>query len=256
MTTLIVEDETLAAERLTEMLAEYGSSSIEVVDRLDSIQDVVRFFKSGKSVDLVLLDIQLADGKSFEIFNQINIDVPIIFTTAYDQYALEAFKLHSIDYLLKPIQYEDLVRALEKFKKLSSAGTRLDESDIKALKALLSQSQHTYKQRLLIKSGNILQYKAVDSAAYFFADGKTVYMVEKNDNRKRMLDHTLEELESMLDPKYFFRISRKFIINFDAIMEIKGLISSKLEVKLNQPCEHDLSVSRERAHEFKAWLDR
>ncbi len=255
MRILIVEDETLAAERLTEMLAKYDSSSIEIVDQLDSIQDVVRFFKSGKIVDLVLLDIQLADGKSFEIFNHINIDVPIIFTTAYDQYALEAFKLHSIDYLLKPIQYEDLVRALEKFKKLSS-GTRLNASEIKALKALLSQSQHAYKQRLLIKSGNKLQYKPVDSAAYFFADGKTVYMVEKHENRKRMLDHTLEELESMLDPKYFFRISRKFIVNFDAITEIKGLISSKLEVKLSQSCEHDLSVSRERAHEFKAWLDR
>jgi len=256
MKILIVEDEVLAAERLADMLAEYDPSTIEVVDRLDSIQDVVRFFKSGNIVDLVLLDIQLSDGKSFEIFNHINIDVPIIFTTAYDQYALEAFKLHSIDYLLKPIQYEDLVRALEKLKKLSSPVARLSESEIIALKAILSQTQPPYKQRLLIKSGNKLQYRPVESAAYFFADGKTVYMVEKNDNRKRMLDHTLEELERMLDPAYFFRISRKFIINFEAVTEIKGLISSKLEVKLSQPCEHDLSVSRERAHEFKAWLDR
>ena len=256
MRTLIVEDEVLAAERLTEMLTAYDPTSIEIVDRLDSIQDTIRFFQSEKKIDLVLLDIQLADGKSFEIFNHVNIDAPIIFTTAYDQYALQAFKLHSIDYLLKPIQYEDLVRALEKFKKFSTADTHLNDAEIKALKALLSQAQHVYKQRLLIKSGNKLQYKPVDTAAYFFADGKTVYMVDKSDNRKRMLDHTLEELERMLDPKYFFRISRKFIVNFDAVTEIKGLISSKLEVKLNQPTEHDLSVSRERAHEFKAWLDR
>ncbi len=254
MKALIIEDEVLAAERLTALLAECDSS-IQVIGQLDSIQDVIAYFQSGKNADIVFLDIQLADGKSFEIFDKVRIEVPIIFTTAFDQYALQAFKLHSIDYLLKPIEADDLRNAIEKFKKLSVSKFSLNESEIKALKDLLSQKSQIYKQRILVKAGNKLQYKPTNSVAYFFADGKTVYMIGK-DGRKNMIDHTLEELEQMLNPEHFFRISRKFIVNFEAVTEIKGLISSRLEVKLNQPLEHELLVSRERVHEFKAWLDR
>jgi DNA-binding LytR/AlgR family response regulator len=254
MKALIIEDEVLAAERLTTLLAECDSS-IEVIGQLDSIQDVIAYFQSGKNADIVFLDIQLADGKSFEIFDKVRIEVPIIFTTAFDQYALQAFKLHSIDYLLKPIEVNDLRNAIEKFKKLSAYKISLNESEIKALKDLLSQKSHAYKQRILVKAGNKLQYKPTHSVAYFFADGKTAYMIGK-DGRKNMIDHTLEELEQMLNPENFFRISRKFIVNFEAVTEIKGLISSRLEVKLNQTFEHELLVSRERVHEFKAWLDR
>lgn len=255
MTALVIEDEFLAAERLTALLYECDPS-IEVQGRLDSVQEVIQYFQSGRSADLVFLDIQLADGKSFEIFEKVKIEVPIIFTTAYDQYALQAFKLHSIDYLLKPIQLEDLRKAIDKFKKMSKAVFSLDKSEILALKELLSNANQRYKQRLLIKSGNKLQYKPASTAAYFFADGKIAYMVSKGDGRKSMIDHTLEELERILNPTQFFRISRKFIVSFDSVLEIRGLISSKIEVKLNQTCEHELQVSRDRVHDFKAWLDR
>lgn len=255
MNALIIEDEVEAAERLTNLLHECDPT-INVVQRIDSVHDVINYFSSGKQADLVFMDIQLADGKSFEIFDKITIDSPIIFTTAYDQYALQAFKHYSIDYLLKPIRSEDLSMAIEKLKKVHQPGLKLSDTDILALKELIQQSTTRYKQRLLIKSGNKLQYKPVESIAYFFADGKIVYLVGKGDGKRAIIDHTLEELEEMLNPQFFFRISRKYIVHFESVVEVKGLISSKLEVRLNQPCEHELTVSRERMHDFKAWLDR
>jgi len=255
MNALIIEDEVEAAERLTNLLQECDPD-INIVQRLDSVQDVVSYFSSGKRADLVFMDIQLADGKSFEIFEKVSIESPIIFTTAFDQYALQAFKQHSIDYLLKPIRSEDLRKAIDKLKKVYGSGLRLTEDDIRALKELVQQNNSRFKQRLLIKSGNKLQYKPTNTVAYFFADGKIVYLVGKGDNKRAIIDHTLEELEEILNPDQFFRISRKYIVNFDSVLEVKGLISSKLEVRLHQPSEHELTVSRERMHDFKAWLDR
>ncbi|MFM8835100.1 MAG: LytR/AlgR family response regulator transcription factor, partial [Cytophagales bacterium] len=182
------------------------------------------------------------------------IDSPIIFTTAYDQFTLKAFKLNSIDYLLKPVQTEDLRLALEKLKKLNRKGLNSDELGV--LKEIIKTKGQPYKQRLVIKAGNKIQFKAADEVAYFFADGKEAYMVSRKENRKHLIGYTLEELENILDPKEFFRISRKFIVHADAIAEVKGLISSKLEVKLHQQAEHELAVSRERAQEFKTWLDQ
>ncbi|HPH45432.1 MAG TPA: LytTR family DNA-binding domain-containing protein [Chryseolinea sp.] len=254
MKVLIVEDEPLAAERL-QLLLKICESDVEIIDQIDSVEETVSFFKSGKKIDLLFLDIQLADGKSFEIFDKVKVDVPIIFTTAFDQYAMQAFKVYSIDYLLKPLQQTDLQKALDKFKKLLSP-TALSAEDLVSLKALLAQSTKSYKERFIIKSGNKLHYKPASEVAYFYADGKSAFLVSKKENRKYLVDHTLEELESTLDPKTFFRISRKFILAVDSISEVKGLISTKLEVKLNQPCEHDLSVSRDRAQDFKNWLDR
>lgn len=255
MKALIIEDEVEAAERLSTLLAECDPS-IQVLETIDSVQDVVNYFAAGKRADLVFMDIQLADGKSFEIFDRVTIESPIIFTTAYDQYALQAFKLHSVDYLLKPIQTDDLLNAIKKLRKVYQPEVRLTTADIQALKELVANTGSRYKQRLLIKSGTKLQYKPTDSVCYFFADGKTTYLVSRGDGKKSIIDHTLEELEDMLNPVQFFRISRKYIVNFDCVHEVKGLISSKLEVRLSQPCEHELSVSRERAHEFKQWLDR
>lgn len=255
MNALIIEDEVEAAERLSNLIGECDPS-IKILQTIDSVHDVVNYFNSGQRPDLVFMDIQLADGKSFEIFNHISIDSPIIFTTAYDQYALQAFKLHSIDYLLKPVQSEELSKAIKKLKRVYQPGLQLSPADITALKTIISDASNSYKQRLLIKSGNKLYYKPTNGVCYFFADGKTTYLVGKDDGKRFIIDHTLEELESLLDPKQFFRISRKFIVNFDCVVEIKGLISSKLEVRLNQSCDHELSVSRERAHDLKAWMDR
>jgi len=255
MNAIIVEDEPLAAERLAELLAVAGPE-LSITHRFDSVSDTAAYFKNGGTTDLLFLDIELADGKSFEIFDQAVIRVPIIFTTAYDQYALDAFKLHSIDYLLKPIQQQDLTRALDKLRALKTATSALGERELSALRELLTRTGNGYKERILVKSGNKLQYKPISSIAYFYADGKSAYLVTKGDGMRMLIDHTLEELEQMVDPKLFFRISRKFIVNIDAIAELKGLISSRMEVKLNQPCEHELQVSRDRASDLKDWLDR
>ena len=253
MNALIAEDEVLAREHLEQLIQECDPS-IQVLDRVDSVEDTIRFFQSGKQADLLFLDIQLADGKSFEIFDSVNIDVPIIFTTAYDQYALQAFKLHSIDYLLKPIQRDDLKLALDKHRRVSGNRQLLDK-DIELLKSLVLKSRKEYKERFIIKAGSKLQYKPVQEAAYFFADGKTTFLVTKKENRKYLIDYSLEDLEKELDPKNFFRISRKVIVGIDAIAEIKGLISTRLEVRLQQPSEFDLTVSRDRAQRFKEWLN-
>jgi DNA-binding LytR/AlgR family response regulator len=254
MNVLIAEDEILAAERLQELLQQCAPDAV-VLDHVDSVTEAVAFLKKAKSIDLLLLDIQLADGKSFEIFEKVEIDVPVIFTTAYDQYAIHAFKFHSIDYLLKPIQQDDLRQALTKLRKLSTAKGS-GSIDINALKELLNKTYKPYKERFMIKTGNKLQYKPSSEIAYFFAEGKEAYLVTKTENKKFLIDHTLEDLESLLNPSEFFRISRKFILHVESIREIKGSHSTRLEVKLFQVCEHDLSVSRDRAQDFKAWLDR
>jgi len=254
MKALIIEDELEAAERLTNMI-QACDPSIKVMDTIDSVQDVINYFSTGRDADLVFMDIQLADGKSFEIFDKVKIESPIIFTTAFDQYALQAFKLHSIDYLLKPIQEHDLSLAIQKLRKVYQR-PQLTDHDILKLREIITGADTNYKQRLLIKSGNKLQYKPTSAVSYFFADGKTAYLVG-NDGKKAIIDHTLEELEEkILNPRQFYRISRKYIVNFDAVHEVKGLMSSRLEVKLNQACDHELSVSRERVHDFKIWLDR
>jgi DNA-binding LytR/AlgR family response regulator len=174
MNVVVVEDETLAAERLVRLVQSYDQS-INILHQFDTVAETARFFESKPKVDLLFLDIQLADGKSFSIFEKVQIDTPIIFTTAYDQFAIQAFKLNSIDYLLKPIQESDLIAALEKFKRLSPTSKTLSEDDIKMFKSLLNQSSLGYKERFVVKAGNKLQYKPVNSIAYFYAEGKMAY---------------------------------------------------------------------------------
>lgn len=254
MNVLIVEDEPLAAERLIGLLKKTGETFV-LQGTQESIEEAVTFFSSGGKTDLLFLDIELADGRSFEIFNRVTVDAPIIFTTAYDQYALQAFKHFSIDYLLKPVQQADLNNALAKWKRLGANQENVQQQMNQLKEWLLSERQKP-KERLLIKSGNKLHYKSSEEVAYFFADGKEVYIYTRNENKKFLIDYTLEQLESQLDTQKFFRISRKAIVNAAAIAEVKGLISTRLEVKLNQPCEHELTISRDRSAAFKAWLDR
>jgi DNA-binding LytR/AlgR family response regulator len=254
MNVFLAEDEALAAERLVKMIGDYDPSII-IAQQSDSVSDVIAFLKSGKPVDLMFLDIQLADGKSFEIFNALHTDVPIIFTTAYDQYALKAFKLHSIDYLLKPVQKEELAAAIDKFKRLQTKAA-LTSENIQSLKELIEPKSASFKQRIVVKAGNKLQFRQAEEVSYFFADGKEAYMVTQKENRKHLVGYTLEELEKLLNPDDFFRISRKFIVRADAIAEVKGTMTTRLEVKLSQSIEHSLTVSRERVSDFKKWLDR
>jgi DNA-binding LytR/AlgR family response regulator len=242
MRAIVVEDEELAAERLIDLIKAIDPT-IEIVAQPDTVADTLHFLKTQPVPDVIFLDIQLADGRSFEIFERASIDSPIIFITAYDQFTLKAFKVNSIDYLLKPVQKEDLRLALEKLKKLNRKGLNGDELDL--LKEIIKSKGQSYKQRLVIKAGNKIQFKPAEEVAYFFADGKEAYMVSRKENRKHLIGYTLEELEEILDPRDFFRISRKFIVRADAIAEVKGLISSRLEVKLIQNTEHELAVSRE-----------
>jgi DNA-binding LytR/AlgR family response regulator len=253
MRAIVVEDEELAAERLIDLIKAIDPT-MEIVAQPDTVADTLHFLKTQPVPDVIFLDIQLADGRSFEIFERASIDSPIIFITAYDQFTLKAFKVNSIDYLLKPVQKEDLRLALEKLKKLNRKGLNGDELDL--LKEIIKSKGQSYKQRLVIKAGNKIQFKPAEEVAYFFADGKEAYMVSRKENRKHLIGYTLEELEEILDPRDFFRISRKFIVRADAIAEVKGLISSRLEVKLIQNTEHELAVSRERAQDFKTWLDQ
>lgn len=253
MRAIVVEDEELAAERLIDLIKAIDPT-IEIVAQPDTVADTLHFLKTQPVPDVIFLDIQLADGRSFEIFEKVPIDSPIIFITAYDQFTLKAFKVNSIDYLLKPVQKEDLRLALEKLKKLNRKGLNGEEFDL--LKEIIKSKGQSYKQRLVIKAGNKIQFKPAEEVAYFFADGKEAYMVSRKENRKHLIGYTLEELEEILDPRDFFRISRKFIVRADAIAEVKGLISSRLEVKLIQNTEHELAVSRERAQDFKTWLDQ
>lgn len=254
MNVVIAEDEPLAAERLAELLKECDPS-VCITDQVDTVDGLVQLFKQGQSTDLLLLDIQLADGKSFEAFQKTQITTPIIFTTAYDQYAMQAFKHFSVDYLLKPIQKEDLFRALEKFRRISKP-VIISNDALRTLNTLLQKNARNFRERFISKAGNKLQFKTAQEASYFYADGKATYLVTKKENRKYLIEHTLEELETSLDPTHFFRISRKFILSAESISEVKGLMSTRLEVKLNQPCDQELLVSRDRSKSFKNWLDR
>lgn len=253
MNVLIVEDEPLAAERLLSLLQKTKEPHT-LLGIFESIEETVNFFREGNTADVMFLDIELADGKSFDIFKKVPITVPVIFTTAYDQYALQAFKVFSIDYLLKPIELEDLKNALGKLKKIIHQPALLDQ--LSQLNEWMAKEKQKPKERLLIKSGNKLFYKPVEEVAYFLAEGKEVYLFTQKENKKYLIDYTLEELENQLNDQQFFRISRKAIVNVDSISEVKGLVSTRLEVKLTQPSPYDLTISRDRSAAFKNWLDR
>lgn len=253
MKILIAEDEPLAIERLVRLL-HLCADNFSIIAQTDSVSETVSFLKEGNEPDLLLLDIQLADGKSFSILEQTKTDIPVIFTTAFDEYALKAFKFHSIDYLLKPIQQNELKAALDKFNRTreSKKGASLD---ILGLKNTLEELNRKYKQRFVAKAGNKLVFIEATGIAFFYAEGKMVYAVAKADGRKLLLDSTLDELENLLDPLLFFRISRKFIVAATAITEVKGNVSN-MEVRPSINTDLELIVSRERAAQFKQWLDQ
>jgi DNA-binding LytR/AlgR family response regulator len=244
---LALEAKETAAE-ITSVLREIDPTAIST-GPFDSILDTLRHFQGGSYADLMICDIQLTDGKSFSILNAVP-DIPVIFIADSTNYALDAFQYNSIAYLLKPIAPSDLKSAFTKFQKLQNTKMVVPKQWL-TLKGMVKN----YRERFIIKAGNKLLIKTADEAAYFYAEGKAVYLVTKSGKRKYIIDNTLEELEHSLDSRKFFRISRKHIVCVDCIEEVKGLISGKLQIKLQQPGEQDLSVSRERAYDFKKWLD-
>ena len=250
MTTIIIEDEKPAARLLQRKLQKLD---VEVGVMLHSVEESIDWFTKNEHPDLIFLDIQLSDGLSFEIFEKIHIKSAVIFTTAYDEYALRAFKLNSIDYLLKPIDEEDLEVAVSKFKsRLPKQETlQLDFDQIK--KMLSNPFDKNYKKRFTVKIGQHLKVIAIEEIECFFSENKGTYL-HTFDNRNFLIETTLELLEQDLDPSEFFRVSRKFIIPLKAIKEIVVHSNSRLKVILPSYKEDEVIVSREKVADFKTWI--
>lgn len=250
MKVFIVEDEQPAVNRLTKMLLE-AFPSIQITGQADSIEKAVSYFNNHTDDQLIFMDIHLADGLSFEIFNQTTIEAPVIFTTAYDQYPLQAFKVNSIDYLLKPIDEAELRRAIQKHEQLH--GKKTENPTDQMLKLLKDLNSLSHKERIMIKRGQQLSYLKVDQIACFFAEGKFAYAVDTQYN-KYILDNTLSTLENELSPRLFFRINRNLIVHIDAISKVHSWAGNRLQVELKGEAMVDTIVSRERVTSFKEWL--
>ncbi|MEO9511493.1 MAG: LytTR family DNA-binding domain-containing protein [Flavobacteriaceae bacterium] len=251
MNVIIIEDEKPAARRLSRLLSEL---EVEVSTMLHSVEESIAWFHNNPHPDLIFLDIQLSDGLSFEIFDSIEVKSAIIFTTAFDEYALQAFKLNSIDYLLKPIDDEELETAVEKYRNFKPEEQRIsvDFNDIKRL--LVNPLEREYKKRFTVKVGQHLKIINADEVECFYSENKGTYAATL-DGRNYLLDTTLEQLEEELSPKFFFRVSRKFYVNINHIKDIISYTNSRLQIKLNQFKEQEIIVSRERVKDFKLWLE-
>ncbi|HRI25199.1 MAG TPA: LytTR family DNA-binding domain-containing protein [Ferruginibacter sp.] len=253
MRVLIIEDETPAANRLEKMLLNLDSDLV-VLNRLDSVESAVRYLISAEDgIDLIFMDIQLADGLSFDIFEQAAISAPVIFTTAFDQYTLKAFKVNSIDYLLKPIDENELEQALAKFRKLyQKKNSNYPE---KLLKLVQEMNAARYKERLLIKRGQQLSYLKTGSVAYCFADGKLCYAVDFN-GTKYLLESNLSQLEEQLHPGDFYRINRHLLVNIEAVKKVHTWLGGRLKIEVQPAALAETIVSRERVNGFKDWLGK
>tara|TARA_R110002051_G_scaffold132697_1_gene206294 strand:+ start:11788 stop:12543 length:756 start_codon:yes stop_codon:yes gene_type:complete len=251
MNVIIIEDEKPSARRLSRLLANLG---VEVSVLLHSVEESINWFKNNEHPDLIFLDIQLSDGLSFEIFDAVEVKSAIIFTTAFDEYALQAFKLNSIDYLLKPIDEEELESAVKKYQFLTPKKQKLalDFEDIKRL--LVNPIEREFKKRFTAKVGQHLKIINADEVECFYSENKGTYAAT-NDGRNYLLETTLESLELDLDPKLFFRVSRKFYVNVNFIKDIVSYTNSRLQIKLVKFNDQDIIVSRERVRDFKLWLE-
>ncbi|SEA06401.1 LytR/AlgR family response regulator transcription factor [Bizionia paragorgiae] len=251
MKVLIVEDEKPSARRLQRMLEKMD---IEVNTMLHSVEESIAWFKENSHPDLIFLDIQLSDGLSFEIFEAVSISSAIIFTTAYDEYALKAFKLNSIDYLLKPIDQDELEAAVNKYI------TRLPEKqhvtlDFNAIKQLLvNPIERSYKKRFSVKVGQHLKLIHSDDIECVYSENKGTYLYTSQ-GRNYLIDTSLEDLEFELEPHVFFRVNRKFYVNINAIKDMVSYTNSRLEIKLNTYNDYEIIVARERVKAFKNWLE-
>ncbi|GAA4239160.1 LytTR family DNA-binding domain-containing protein [Postechiella marina] len=251
MNALIIEDEKPSARRLQRMLKKLD---LNAETMLHSVEESLEWFQNNEHPDLIFLDIQLSDGLSFEIFETIEIKSAIIFTTAYDEYALQAFKLNSIDYLLKPIDEDDLEIAVKKYKERvpQKQAVTLDFNDIKKL--LVNPIDRVYKKRFSVKVGQHLKLINIDDIECFYSENKGTYLFT-NEGRNYLLDTTLEHLEKELEPRTFFRINRKFFVNINAIKDMVSYTNSRLQIKLKTYTDKDVIVARERVKDFKTWLE-
>jgi DNA-binding LytR/AlgR family response regulator len=254
MKVVIIEDEAFAALRLKKMIQDYNPE-IKILAELESVAESVKWFKSNPEPDLIFLDIHLEDDLSFAIFEQVNISSPVIFTTAFDEYAIKAFKLKSIDYLLKPIVHEELAAALKKYEQFS--GLHRNSIDLQSLYNLLTTNEKKYRERFSISVGTKIKIVEALDIAYFFVMDKGVYLRTVQGSTYN-IDFTLDKLEEMLNPASFFRINRKYLINITSIANMvaysRGRI--KLELKPKADDEFETIVSIDRSGEFKKWLNQ
>ena len=251
MNVLIIEDEKPAARRLNRMLA---SLNIDVSEMLHSVEESLNWLQNNEHPDLIFLDIQLSDGLSFEIFEEIEVKSAIIFTTAYDEYALKAFKLNSIDYLLKPIDEDELEAAVNQFKKQQpkQAEVQVNLDDIRKL--LINPIDRKFKKRLSIKVGQHIKIIPVDDIECFYSENKATY-IHTSEKRIYLLDNSLEKWEEQLNPEQFFRVNRTFIVHINAIKDIISYTNSRLKLVLETYNDQEIILSRERVKDFKNWID-
>jgi DNA-binding LytR/AlgR family response regulator len=259
MKVLIVEDEELAVKKLQKTLQAVDASA-EVVGITDSIRSSVKWLQENQAPDLILMDIELADGQSFEIFDKVDVNSTVIFTTSYDEYALKAFKVNSVDYLLKPVQKEDLEAAMEKFHRMKRlmkgsepAGNLNMDNLVKELQQRLQPKD--FRKRFLVKQGQKLVSVEVDEIAYFYSDGR-VNFFKTRDSRKFIVDYTMDELEAMLDPDRYFRISRSFYVSIESVDQIHDYFGNRLLLNLIPVLDKESIVSREKVTDFKRWMGK
>jgi two-component system, LytTR family, response regulator LytT len=254
MKILIVEDEELAVKKLRKNLLSVTENA-EIVGVTDSIKTTVEWLHENPHPDLILMDIELADGQSFEIFNLTEVRSPVIFTTSYDEFALKAFKVNSLDYLLKPVQKEELQAALNKYQKLkqSSEGNLNMDNLVKELQQKLRPK--SFRKRFLVKHAQKLASVEISDIAYFYSDGRLNFF-KTNDNKKYVVDYTMDELEDMLDPERYFRISRSFYVSINSVEKIDDYFGNRLILGLKPAVDKEALVSREKVTDFKNWLGK
>ncbi len=254
MKALIIEDEHLTAERIRTLLLQIDPS-ITVMEIIDSVKTAVHWFNKNEKPDLVFMDIQLADGLSFDIFEQIPVEYPIVFITAYQEYAIKAFKVNSVDYLLKPISEADLRAAITKYQRYFNNESNLPLIGNELLSGIKQMIHKSYKTRFMIRVGDRVKSVEVNDILYFFSLDKGTYL-HTSDNRNYVIDYTLDSLVDLLDPVRFHRINRRYIVSTGAITDMINLSGSKLKVLLTHSNDTDIYISRDRLSAFKEWLDK
>lgn len=253
MEVVIIEDEAWAVDRLANLLHEYDPHT-EIKAVLDTVQGAVAYFQSHPSPPLIFLDIELGDGKSFDIFSQAEINSYIIFVTAFDEYALQAFKYNSIDYLLKPVKKEDLHFAVDKYKAQNTR--RLSSADLGQLvKQLQPGRSKEYKTRFLVKRGSHFSSVETKDVAHVYTAGR-VHFIKTKEGKDYLIEYNLDELEDQLPPEMFFRANRQFILNYSTIVDVISWFDGKLKVVVKPASNEEIIVSRLKAGEFKNWLNR
>lgn len=253
MRVLIIEDEVQAAQRIAKLIQSIVPEAI-LLASLDSVKSSVQWLKTHPQPDLIVMDIQLADGISFHIFDQCTVSAPVIFTTAYDEFALKAFKVNSIDYILKPIDELEFRGAIDKYRQLREPSTSSDKM-MESIGLAMQMLTKRYKERFVIKVGEHLKSIETADILFFFSLEKTTF-AQTSDGRKHILDFTMDQLEELMDPRHFFRINRKYIIRIKAIQDMISHVNSRLKLILKTSDDQDIIVARERVQEFKEWLDQ